>query len=279
MTVQNNYDNSGSHFCANDPTHGKDLGTEKSILRENLIGATAMTFTEHPRLLARIGGAFYLIIIAFALFAYLHVRSHLIVPGNMAQTATNILAHEKLYRLGFSAAVVVVVCNLPLGWILFELLKVVNSRLALLALLFIIVATTIEAINTFNYIEPLFTFSLPEYRSAFPANEIQALARGPIRMFGYLFSVSLTFFSVFCVLIGFLIFRSKFFPAILGLLMIAAGVTYWINSFSLFLALPIPYLPWFTVIVELLLALWLLIFGVNEAKWQARAQSLERSEP
>ncbi|HEX7157868.1 MAG TPA: DUF4386 domain-containing protein, partial [Edaphobacter sp.] len=217
-----------------------------------------------------------LIIIVFALFAYLYVRGHLIVPGNMAQTATNIVAHEKLYRFGFSAAVVVVVCNLPLGWILFELLKVVNSRLALLALLFITVAATIEAINTFNYIEPLFTFTLPEYRGAFSANEIQALARGPIRMWGYLFSVSLTFFGVFCVLIGFLIFRSKFLPAILGLLMMAAGVTYWINSFSLFLALPIPNIPWVTFVVELSLALWLLIVGVNEAKW--RAQALERGE-
>jgi hypothetical protein len=233
-----------------------------------------MTFTEHPRLLARVGGVFYLIITAFALFAYLYVRGHLIIPGNMAQTATNIVAHEKLYRLGFSAAVVVVVCNLPLGWVLYELLKVVNSRLALLALVFITASATIEAINTFNYIEPLFTFTLPEYRGAFPANEIQALARGPIRMFGYLFSVSLTFFGVFCVLIGFLIFRSKFFPAILGLMMMAAGVTYWINSFSLFLALPIPYLPWVTFVVESSLALWLLIVGVNEAQWRAQAGAI-----
>jgi len=148
---------------------------------------------------------------------------------------------------------------------------VVNPRLTLLALLFITVSATIEAVNLLNYVTPLFTFSLPEYRSAFQANEIQALARGPIRMFEYLFSVSLTFFGVFCALIGFLIFRSKFLPAILGLLMMAAGVTYWINSFRLFLALPIPYLQWVTLVVELSLALWLVVVGVNEAKWRAQA--------
>ena len=147
----------------------------------------------------------------------------------------------------------------------------VNPRLTLLALLFITVSATIEAVNLLNYVTPLFTFSLPEYRSAFQANEIQALARGPIRMFEYLFSVSLTFFGVFCALIGFLIFRSKFLPAILGLLMMAAGVTYWINSFRLFLALPIPYLQWVTLVVELSLALWLVVVGVNEAKWRAQA--------
>jgi hypothetical protein len=192
----------------------------------------------------------------------------------MAQTAANLVAHERLYRLGLAAAVVVVICNLPLGWILFELLKVVNPRIALLALLFITVAATIEAVNLFNYVTPLLTLSLPEYNSAFQASQLQALARGPMRAFDYLFSVSLTFFAVFCALTGFLIFRSSFLPRILGLLMIAAGVTYCINSFRLFLALPIPYLPWVTLAVELSLALWLAVVGINEERWRAQAGAL-----
>jgi len=85
-----------------------------------------MNLTEHPRLLARIAGALYLIITGCALFAYLHVRNQVIVADNMAQTAANFLAQEQLYRLGFAAAVIVVICNLPMGLILFELLKVVN---------------------------------------------------------------------------------------------------------------------------------------------------------
>ena len=234
-----------------------------------------MTFTEHPRLLARIAGVFYLIITAFALFAYLYVRGQVIVPGDMARTAANFLGHEQLYRTGFSAAVIVVICNPPMGLILYELLKVVNPRLALLALVFIIISTTIEAVNLFNYITPLFTLTLPEYRGAFDPDELQALARGPIRLFGYAFSVSLTFFGVFCALNGYLILRSKFLPAVLGLLMIVAGVTYWINSFQLFLALPIPYIQWVTLIAELSLALWLLVVGVNEAKWRTRTQALQ----
>src|SRR6266496_5801993 len=238
--------------------------------------ATApMTFTEHPRLLARIAGVFYLIITACALFAYLYVRGQVIVPGDMARTAANILAHEQLYRTGFSAAVIVVICNPPMGLILYELLKVVNPRVALLALVFIIISTTIEAVNLFNYITPLFTLTLPEYRGAFDPDELQALARGPIRLFGYAFSVSLTFFGVFCALNGYLILRSKFLPAVLGLLMIVAGVIYWINSFQLFLSLPIPYIQWVTLIAELSLALWLLVVGVNEAKWRARAQAVQ----
>src|SRR5215469_432239 len=235
------------------------------------IAAKPMSLTEHPRLLARIAGAFYLIITACALFAYLYVRNQVIVADDMSRTAANFLAHEQLYRSGFAAAVLVVICNLPMGFILFELLKVVSRPLAQLALVFITASATIEAVNLFNYIEPLFTFSLPEYASAFDPAQRQALARGPIKMFGYLFSVSLTFFGVFCALIGMLIVRSRFLPAILGLLMILAGVTYWINSFRLFLALPIPYVQWVTLIAELALALWLLVVGVNEERWRAQA--------
>jgi hypothetical protein len=238
-----------------------------------------MTLPEHPRRLARIAGVFYAIIIAFALFAYLYVRGQLIVPSSMAQTSANIVAHQQLYRLGFSAAVIVVVCNLPLGWIFFELFKVVNPRVALLALLFIMAAATIEAVNLFNYITPLFTFTLPEY-GVFEASQRGALARGPIRLFGYGFSVSLTFFGVFCWLTGYLIIKSKFLPSALGVLMVAAGATYWIDNFSLFLSLPdVPYLGWLTLVAESSLALWLLVVGVDERAWRAQALAAGDAPP
>jgi len=238
-----------------------------------------MNFTEHPRLLARIAGVFYLIITVCALFAYLYVRGQVIIPGDMARTAANLIAREQFYRVGFSAAVVVVLCNPPLGFILFELLKVVNPRIALLALVFITVSTTIEAVNLFNYISPLYTVSLPEYRAAFGPEAIQALARGPIRLWGTVFGVSLAFFGVFCVLIGYLLFKSKFFPRILGVLMIIAGAYYLTNySFVGFLGLPdIPLIGLLrpTLVAEGALALWLTIVGVNETKWRAQVQALQ----
>src|SRR6266487_1366912 len=179
----------------------------------------SMTFTEHPRLLARIAGAFYLIITAFALFAYMYVRGQLIDTGDMARTADNI-----------------------------------------------------EAVNSYNYLAPLITFTLPEYLNAFDAEQRQALARAPIRFWAYGFSVSLMFFGVFCALVGTLILKSKFLPWFLGMLMVLAGMAYWIDSLRLLLQWPeIPYILRVPLIAENSLALWLLVFGVNEAKWRAQA--------
>lgn len=242
-----------------------------------------MTFIEHPRLLARVAGVFYVIITVCALFAYMYVRGQIIVPGDMAQTAANVLAQEQLYRVGFSSALIVVLCNPPMGFILYELLKVVNPRIALLALVFITVSTTIEAVNLFNYIMPLFTFSLPENRAAFDPEELQALARGSNRLWGYVFSVSLAFFGVFCGLIGYLMFRSRFFPRVLGVLMMTAGAYYLTNySFVGFLGFPdIPYIGLLrpTLVAEVALALWLVVVGVNEAKWRAQVQALQNTSP
>lgn len=234
------------------------------------MSATTTTM-QHPRSMARLAGVFYVIITACALFSYLYVREQVVNVDDMAQTAANFVAHEQLYRVGFFASLLVVICNLPMGFIVCELLKVVNVQLARLALLFIIASATLEAVNLCNYIEPLFTFTLPEIRNAFAPEQIQALARSPIRMWGYAFNVSLTFFGVYCALIGVLVLRSKFFPAILGVLLLTAGATYWVNAARLFLDLTVPYIPWVTFFGEQAFALWLLIVGLNEAKWRERA--------
>ena len=80
------------------------------------------------------------------------------------------------------------------------------------------------------------------------------------------------FFGVFCGLIGTLILKSKFLPWFLGVLMVLAGMSYWIDSLRLFLQwLEIPYILRVPLIAENSLALWLLVFGVNEAKWRVQA--------
>jgi hypothetical protein len=76
---------------------------------------------------------------------------------------------------------------------------------------------------------------------------------------------------VYCTLIGALVLRSKFFPAILGVLLMTAGATYWLNALRLFLDLPFPYIQWVTFFGEQAFALWLLVFGLDEAKWRERA--------
>jgi len=237
-------------------------------------GGRPMQVTSHPQALARIAGAFYLGIIVFAAIGYIFVRPQIIVSTDMARTAANLRAHGELYRLGFASVVIADLCNLPVGLIFYELFKIVNPRLVRALLVFIVVATAVEAMSLCYYISPLFTFTLPEYRAGFSPAALGALARGSGKLFALGAATSLAFFAIYCMLTGWLIIRSGFVPKIIGALMVIAGIVYEAHVFAVFLALPEPpYVLFVGFIAELSLALWLLIMGINQAKWRSQAAS------
>ena len=121
-----------------------------------------------PRQLARIAGALYLLNIVAGAFAIGFVQQTVFV-SDPATTAQNIQTHELLYRSGLAAHVVVTVTNVPLALIFYELFKVVNRRLALLAAFFILVATAIEAAGLLNQFTPLVLLGSEPYANDFPA--------------------------------------------------------------------------------------------------------------
>src|SRR5262249_42848677 len=97
-----------------------------------------------------------------------------------------------------------------------------------------------------------------------------------IRADGYGFGIGLIFFGFVCLIEGYLIYKSRFLPRFLGVLMPIAGVCYLVNSFALLLSptlanrlFPAILLP--ALLAELSLALWLLVKGVDVPEWKARA--------
>ncbi len=86
---------------------------------------------------------------------------------------------------------------------------------------------------------------------------------------------SLFFFGFYCVLLGYLIFRSTFLPRALGVLMALAGFGLLINALAFLLSPALAHFlspVGFTLDVgEIVLALWLLVMGVNVQKWEMHA--------
>src|SRR4051812_39169903 len=98
-----------------------------------------MSHTERtfwPQRAARLAGLLYLVVILGGIVAELVVRARLIVANDALTTANNILAHETLFRWGFAADLIALLFAVPLILLLYELLKVVDKRVALAALLF-----------------------------------------------------------------------------------------------------------------------------------------------
>ncbi len=231
-----------------------------------------------PQVSARIAGFLYLIIIVLGIFAEVFVRERVLVDGDAAATALNILAREQLYRLGFAAGIIVCLCGLPLTLIFYNFFKLVNRSLAILEVFFALVTISIEAVNLLSHFAPLILLRGDRYLSVFNAGQLQALGYMSLVLQSVGYNLSLAVFAFDCIVSGYLIFRSTFLPRILGVLLAIAGLCYLTNSFASFLAPAFadrlfPYILAPSFIGELSLCLWLLVMGVNVPKWKVKASA------
>ncbi|PWU03758.1 MAG: DUF4386 domain-containing protein [Bacteroidetes bacterium] len=228
-----------------------------------------------PQVYARVGGIAYLVIIVFGLLGEMFVRNSLIVSGNAAATANNIAASSGLWRAGIAGDLIMHICDVILMVVFYVLLKPVNRNLALMAVLFNVVQTSVLVSNKMNLLMPTFLLNGAGYLKAYSLEQLQAYSYLFLRAHGYGFGVGLIFFGCTCVLLGYLIIKSGYFPKWIGVLMQIAGICYLFNSFSLILApkfadqlFPFILLPPF--VGELSLCICLIVKGVNMEKWNEK---------
>ena len=223
-----------------------------------------------PHRKARIAGVFYLLEMLTGAFAIIFVGGRLFVFGDAAATATNILAHESLFQLGFAANLIQFACYVAVTGLFYDLFKPVNKSLSLLAAFFSLVGCAIGAVSCLFEFAPLTVLGGAQYLNVFTLEQLQALSLMFLKLYGQLFNVSFVFFGFYCLLIGYLIFRSTFLPRILGVLMAIAGLG-WLTFLSPALTHALsPYIL-AAGLGEVLLTLWLLVAGVNAERWKEQA--------
>jgi hypothetical protein len=225
-----------------------------------------------PRPRARITGVVYLLYFLTAVFAEFFMRG-LVVSGDAAATANNILAHQPLFRLGLATGLIATACYVAVTALFYDLFKPVNRSLSLLAAFFSLVGCAILAFASLFRIAPLVVLGGSQYLSVFKVEQLRALASLFLELYVQGVNLCFVFFGVYCLLIGYLIFRSAFLPRILGVLMAFAGLG-WLTFLSPPLANYLsPYVVALGVLAELALMLWLLVMGVNVQRWKEQASA------
>jgi len=229
-----------------------------------------------PRLKARIAGGLYLVIIVAATFALVFVRDSLVVFRDAATTATNILAHEQLYRLGGAAMLIALACDTAVAILFYYLFKPVSRSLSLLAATFRLIQVAIMAVNSLNHFAPLALLGGAQGLTAFETDQLQALSLGFLGLYAQGFNVAMVFFGFNLLLLGYLIVKSTFLPRLLGALAMLAGGSYLTHSFAYFLSPAVaaqlfPYLMVPCFVAELSLTGWLLVIGLNDQRWKEQA--------
>src|SRR5690242_6746186 len=140
----------------------------------------------HPtKKAARIAGAIYLTMIFTAPFSMLYVPGKLIVSGNAAATADNILAHETMFRLSIFGDLIGQVIFICLGVAFYRLLRDVNKTWVLVMLSFVITSAAVCFLNVINDIAALLLFRGGEFLGVFDKPQRDALAMLFLRLYNY----------------------------------------------------------------------------------------------
>ncbi len=223
-----------------------------------------MSLTKNP---GRLAGLLYVLASIPGFFALAYVPGKLIVHGNATATANNIAASENLFRLGIAADLVGQALFVFVALALYDLLKGVNQRWAALMVIFILLAIPIAFLNEVNAIAALTLVRGGDFLSLFDKPQRDALAMLFLKLHGGGFEVAEVFWGLWLLPMGLLVYRSRFIPRMLGILLVLACFAYVADSFTSLL------LPSYETIVsrwvsplflaEAVFMLWLLIVGAR----------------
>jgi hypothetical protein len=217
---------------------------------------------------AKVAGSLYLFLMVTGIFAEFYARGQLIVPGDAVQTAKNIAASERLFRIGTVSDLITFAGDVILVWALYVVLKPINRNVALLAAFWRLAECSILAGVMLNDFATLRLLSGADYLRAFDTPQLQALARlfVGVQADGYL--IGLVFFGLGSTVFSYLWFKSRYIPrglAAWGIFssVVVAIVTLAIMVFPSLAAVVIPvyFAPIF--IFEVTLGLWLLFKGIR----------------
>lgn len=239
--------------------------------------ATRAIAEMSPRTKARLAGAFYLLTILSGVFAQAFVSDRLVVSGDAAATATNILSHDSLFRLGFTFYLIEMVCQSVMTVLFYELLKPVDKSVSLIAAVLGLIGCGIKTFSRLFYYVPLIVLGGTHYLSVFSGEQLGSIALLSLRVNDMGAAIALVFFGFNTLLTGYLIVRSTFLPRVLGWVAVAGGVA-WLAFLSPPLGLRLfVYIAVLGIVGSLATIVWLLVVGVNEPRWREQAATAASS--
>ena len=224
-----------------------------------------------PKRLARIAGVLYLLVGICGGFAEGFVEPKMYVAGNAAATAGNVVAHAGLVRLGVVADLLDQTVFVFLAMALYSLLQHVRQSVARAMVVLVALAAGISCLNAVLEFEGLRVATDSAYAAAFGTAGAHALVLLLLDTQHYGLLSAQIFFGLWLAPLGYLAYRSGWFPKALGILLVAGSACYLLDLLAAFLVpnastaihgfIVIP-----SAIAEIWMVGYLLVIGVKTSK-------------
>lgn len=257
------------------------IGTvDRNELREPGIRAGVRTTSIGKT--ARSAGLLYLAIFVLYPLAALGGRSSLVVSGDAAATATNLVADEALFGWGMVGLAIVICIEVVLAALLYVIFRPVSRSISLAAAFARLGEGVVMAINLVMGFLALLVAGGAGYLASFNREQLDALTMLALDLDEFVVLLWGVFFALHLLLLGYLVYRSGFFPRILGVLLALAGIGYFAQSLGFMVAPDSSGLLETLVVAlavpgELAFALWLVIKRIDEDKWHSSVTEAEAS--
>lgn len=215
---------------------------------------------------AKIAGIAYLIAMATSILG--NLPSQQMITGDVTETANNIIAHERLFRVSIASNLLTYLIDIVLIWALYLLLKPINKKLALLAVFLRLLETASLAVGVIDELVTVRLLTHPDYLKALEPNQLYAFARVTMSTYGAGYSVGFTCLGLGSTVFSYLLLKSNYVPKALAGLGIFSSLLIGVGTFAVIIfpelrkLFPYGYGP--IGIYEVTLGFWLLIKGAPE---------------
>ena len=217
---------------------------------------------------ARMAGTLYFIYFVIHIFADVFGRSKIIILGDAAETAQNIIASGWQFRVGILSDLIGALFFLLAAWALYKLLKPVNKNLALLFLSLNMVGVAIQSFSDLYLVASQLLLNGAGYLKVFQADQLQALSMTFLYLYKNGFMIAQIFYGAWLFPLGYLVYKSGFLPKVLGIVLMAHCVTWSLTTLQFFLFPDFNVITYISYplgfIAEFVLTLWLLIMGAKD---------------
>jgi hypothetical protein len=183
----------------------------------------------------RFTGLLYLLVIICAGFSQGYVRGTLVIPGDAAATASNILQNEALFRLGLSLDLVAFILDAIISVLLYQIFKPFGKNLAMVsAALRLIAHPAIGSLNLLNHYLAYQVLGGAEFLSAFSEVQLESLSLLFMEAHRYGYLIAGGFFGLHGGLLGVLIYKSNTIPNLFGGFLLGSAAGYILETFGNF---------------------------------------------